>query len=180
MYLHTRPDGTPFYVGKGSGQRSHAFFKNRSKYHKNIVLRYGAGKIGVCVFPCASEQNAFELEVIIIEVLRKAGHSLANLTDGGDGVSGYVFTKDDLAKMSAAHIGKTLPPEQRAKMSASRMGRVVSPETRAKLSKAHMGKKHSVEARANMSLARRGKPRKPWSPETRAKISAAHLKRKKQ
>lgn len=153
VYLHSRPDGSPFYVGKGSKKRSRDFKKNRNKYHGHVVAKYGADRIGVCIFPCDSEKQAFDLEVTIIDVLRKAGFNLTNLTDGGDGVVGCAYTPERLLKMSLSHLGKKLPAAQRAKMSAARMGRVVSAQTRAKISVSHLGKKHTAESRAKMSAS---------------------------
>jgi hypothetical protein len=45
-YLHCRPNGDPFYVGKGcdnSGhsRRSHTFGTGRNKLHKAVVAEHG-------------------------------------------------------------------------------------------------------------------------------------------
>ena len=58
-YLHCKPNGDPFYVGKGCARRSHQLKKRRSLHHQNIVAKYGANNIRVYVFPCFSEQEAF-------------------------------------------------------------------------------------------------------------------------
>lgn len=62
-YLHCKPNGDPFYVGKGcdtgSGRRSHAFGQ-RTKHHKNVVAKYGRDNIKVFVFPCESEAQAHD------------------------------------------------------------------------------------------------------------------------
>lgn len=178
VYLHSRPCGGVFYVGKGSGNRSHDFVKNRNKYYLRTVAKIGRKNVQVSVFPCESESNAFEMEVIIIDVLRSANHRLVNLTDGGDGVRGYAFTDEARAKMSAAQKGKVLTVEHRAKMSASRTGRVHSQETRDRISAANAGKRRapfSEEVRRNMSAALMGRP---VSEETRQRMVQAQLGKK--
>jgi hypothetical protein len=74
------------------------------------------------------------------------------------------------AKMSASHLGKTIPDEQKAKISSALKGRIKSPETCAKLSAVQLGRKKSPEACAKMSASHRGKP---ISKETLAKRSAS-------
>lgn len=86
-YLHCKPNGDPFYVGKGSGKRASNFYK-RNAHHKAIVAKYGKSNIGVYVFCCDSEQEAFADEIHQIAQLRSEGLILANVTNGGDGVSG--------------------------------------------------------------------------------------------
>lgn len=88
-------------------------------------------------------------EIRVIAGMRSAGVRLTNLTDGGEGVVGYVKS-----------------PELRAQMSAIRKGRKMSEEQKAKISTTNRGKKRTAEFCARMS-ARKS------SPETRAKNSAA-------
>lgn len=103
VYLHCKPDGTPFYVGKGHdhekwGKRSHNF-KDRSPHHKNIVAKYGKENIIIEVTPCINEQEALESEVLFILSLRDDGVELCNYTDGGDGVSGGHWKLSDEYKI---------------------------------------------------------------------------------
>lgn len=170
IYVHAKPDGTPFYVGKGSKGRCFDFINNRNRHFHHVVDKYGEKNILVNTYPCSSEQNAFDLEIIFIDLLRWDGAPLVNLTDGGDGVKGYTFTKEARRKMRAAQLGKTLPSEQRAKMSASHLGRRVSAETRAKISAALIGLTRSKVTCAKISLAKKGRP---LSAAHRAAISAA-------
>ena len=111
-YLHCRPDGTPFYVGKGNnrfGKRSHEF-RRRNQYHQHIVSKYGRENILIYIFPCESEEQAFADEAQQIAQLRQAGYSLCNLTDGGEGSSGRVNTETRSAKLKMAWT-----PERKAK-----------------------------------------------------------------
>jgi hypothetical protein len=92
-YIHSKPDGTPFYVGKGRATRAYEFSKSRrTQHHHNIISKYGRDNILVCLFPCKSEQDAFELEIFWIRKLKEQGYPLINLTEGGEGASGREMT----------------------------------------------------------------------------------------
>lgn len=89
VYLHKRPDGSIFYVGKGLRSRAYDFAPSRrTVWHRNIVAKHGRENITVTVIPCASEVEALALERVHIAAARRSGEELANLTDGGEGVSG--------------------------------------------------------------------------------------------
>jgi hypothetical protein len=107
-YVHCRPDGTPFYVGKGSFKRSNIILNKhlRNAYHQNIVKKHGKGSILVGRLECSSEEIAFELEKGLIKCLRNSGASLTNLTDGGEGTSGVKrgsWTEEQRDKMRGAN-----------------------------------------------------------------------------
>lgn len=196
-YLHCKPDGTPFYVGKGHGKRSHEF-RRRNLHHSHVIRKYGRDAIQIFVFQCESEEQAFADESHQIAQLRKDGYDLCNYTDGGEGVSGLVHSDvtrklmseakkgksswnkglprspEHSAKLSAALKGRKIPPEVAAKMSASRLGHECSAETREKIGAANRGKIRSAEVRSRISETQRGRPGRPISDETRAKISAAN------
>lgn len=185
IYIHSRvSDGRVFYVGKGTGRRAYNR-SDRSDYWKNIVNKHGL-KIEI-VARMTSEIDAFEHEKELIRFYRTQGHPLCNLTDGGDGSSGYSHTEQSREKISLTNTGKKRTPEQNkrnsdarigkplkegvgAKISASNKGRVVSAETRAKISSSHVGMKPSKEACEKISRANKGRIR---SPEFKAKIVAA-------
>ena len=196
-YLHCRPDGIPFYVGKGCAgrghsRRSHDFKQNRNQHHRNIVAKHGYENILVYVFPCDSEQQSLADEIQQISQLRRDGYDLCNMTDGGEGISGHQHTIEMRAKIGAASkgnkyaLGYRHSSEARAKISAAGVGRKVlvgkkqSLESIAKRSASLMGrlsgmlgKKHSEETKKKMSEAKKGKPHpttkgKPWTKARRA------------
>ncbi len=89
-YTHSRPDGSVFYVGKGSGRRAWNFTHGRNPHHRSIIKKHGAENIVVTVFPCDNEESAFELERMMI-----AEHpDLANMTEGGEGASGRPISEN--------------------------------------------------------------------------------------
>lgn len=88
-YVHCRPDGRPFYVGKGLPPRSRQLFRSRSAHHANIVNKYGADNIIVRVVKSGlTEETAFDHERTMIECLRDFDIPIVNLTAGGEGFRG--------------------------------------------------------------------------------------------
>jgi hypothetical protein len=174
VYLHCKPDGDPFYVGKGKDGRCREFKSGRNKHHRNTVAKYGAKNIGVFVFPRASEREAFDDEILWIKTLRDAGYQLANYGDGGEGSSGCKFTVERMARQREALRGN-----RNAVGNKNCVGRVLSEETRRKIGASNsghtrwLGRKHSPEARAKISASRTGKKYGPRSAEARARQSAA-------
>lgn len=182
-YLHCKPDGTPFYVGKGADRRSHSN-KSRNKHHKNTTAKYGWENILVYVFPCDSEAQALADEIQQIAQLRREGYGLCNLTDGGEGCSGLVHTfetRRNLANTSAGNRNAAVPcsAKKAARISAALIGSVpwnkgkkVLPEHAANIAAKKRGTKHTAETRAKMSAAHKGKVMshkgKPWSEDRRA------------
>lgn len=84
VYLHLKPSGEVFYVGKGSGKR--AWSRNLRNRHWKYVVAYHGFVVQIHTDKLTEDQ-AFELEIQLIKRYRKAG-KLANVTDGGGGVSG--------------------------------------------------------------------------------------------
>lgn len=109
VYVHKRPDGTPFYVGKGLLRRAYDFAPSRrTEWHKNIVAKYGRDAIEVEAILGLSEREAFEVERNRIAQIRASGIELVNLTDGGEGASGHVSNERQLAALAKGR-GKDRP-----------------------------------------------------------------------
>ena len=155
-YIHAKPDGTPFYVGKGHGRRMLNFTK-RNPHHKNVVAKYGKENILMGKLDCSSEEISFELEKGLIACLRRMSAPLVNRTGGGEGVTGFPLSKEHRAKISALMTG--------------RPGRPRTPEALAKFRATRLGYKASEETKQKMRAAALKKA--PPSDETRAKLSAS-------
>lgn len=109
-YIFKDPDGTPFYVGKGYGRRIR-YLRGRNKqvlgHIRNLEdagLKYLVQKIDV-----KSEEEAFAIEKnLITKYGRKDTGSgcLLNHTDGGEGMSGYIWTEEQRIKLRGNQRGK--------------------------------------------------------------------------
>jgi hypothetical protein len=99
VYIHRRGDNNEvFYVGKGKGNRAYNTV-GRNNYWKNIYKKCGR-KVEL-VEVDISEQSAFDLEMELIKFYRESGHTLANLTNGGEGASGCVRSEESTDKQKA-------------------------------------------------------------------------------
>lgn len=98
-YLHARPTGAVFYVGKGRAKRALSL-SARNPYHGSIIQKYKKENIIVRFIECSNEETAFELEKGLIKCFRKMGSRLANITNGGEGTSGLVHSLETKAKIS--------------------------------------------------------------------------------
>lgn len=171
IYLHCKPNGDPFYVGKGFGYRSHKF-SIRNLHHKRIVAKCGGkANIEVLVFARASEKEAFDDEVAWIHVLREAGYELANKTNGGDGIQGFRHSAETRAKQAISASGRKHSPESIARMTVN--NKAGTAEVRAKLSIAHKGKTLTDDHRKRISDSLKGRPGIPLTEESKAKIRLA-------
>lgn len=182
-YAFLRADGSPYYVGKGKGNRawtrSAQCARRHPKDHSQILIL----KKGL------TEEEAFRHEKYMIAIFgrKDAGTGiLRNMTDGGDGVSGFTHSEKTRAAIAKAVKGEKNPffgrrhdAETRARIGQAHRGKSLSTEHRVKLLKAIRGKPLSKEHRAKIAEANRGKQSgekhplfgKPRSEETRAKIS---------
>lgn len=110
-YLYRDIDGTPIYVGKGKGNRAWNHFQASVKTHLGFLLRKRLRE-GIRIDPeinyHVSEEVALATEVQQIlffgRVDLKTG-TLFNLTDGGDGTSGCIWTDERRAKTIASLNG---------------------------------------------------------------------------
>jgi len=147
VYEHIRNDtGDVFYIGKGKGYRATASGKeHRSEYWHRIVKK-AKGFTVRYVCKNIEEELAFLIEVERIDQLRKRGIKLCNMTDGGDGLSGLLFTMEHRRKIGNAHRGKKISLETRSKISSSvkSSGFKHTSEMLKKMSEAHKGKKRAL------------------------------------
>jgi hypothetical protein len=172
-YAYLREDRTPYYIGKGQGNR----ISNRKK--TDIKSPKDKSRV-IFLKQNLTETEAFRHEIYMIAIFGRKDLGtgiLHNRTDGGDGCSGLVHSPETKAKLSVANkgenhpfYGKTHSPETRAKLSAIQKGKTHSPETLAKMSAVQKGKTHSPETKAKISSSSKGKT---FSSETREKISSA-------
>jgi group I intron endonuclease len=93
-----------------------------------------------------------------------------NVTEGGEGMNGYIMPESHREAIRARVSGVPKTPEHRAKLALARTGLQASAETKAKMSLARRGKPHSPEWVRRQALTTIGRPK---SAEHRAKLSVA-------
>ena len=171
VYIHKKPDGTPFYVGKGTGNRAYQFSK-RSNWHKNIVVKYGKENIIIEIINCFDESQAFDLEKIYIKQFKFSGVTLVNLTDGGEGVAGLIRGKPS--------------DEHRRKNADTKRGKIQSEETKRKRSDALKGRKREfteehlqkIKEFNKTKIGNQNRKGKKHTEEAKEKNRQAHLGKK--
>ena len=154
-YAFLREDRTPYYIGKGKGNRAYRRRKTDIKPPKDksriLILKNNL-----------TEEEAFRHEVYMIAVFGRKDLGtgiLHNRTDGGEGVSGLSHSEKTRRKMSEAQKGKTLSEETKRKMSEAKkgnkhmLGKTLSEETKRKISEAQKGRTHSEETKIRISEA---------------------------
>lgn len=159
VYEHIRLDtNTVFYVGKGKGRRCFEA-RRRNQHWKRVVAKAGGFDIRVVVDKI-DEELAFLAEQELILKLKAQGASLTNLTDGGEGSSGYRHTDNARTKFSETmtrtmETYKHIVRERQLgeNNSAKKLG------VGDKISKALRGRKLSSERKAKSSLPRGKNPK---------------------
>ena len=120
-YAYLREDRTPYYIGKGKGNRAYKKGKSEIGKPKNkskiIFLKRNL-----------TEQEAFKHEIYMIAVFGRKDLGtgiLRNKTDGGDGISGNItkpHSEETKRKIGEANKGRTHSNETKRKLSEIRKG----------------------------------------------------------
>ncbi len=152
----------PFYVGKGKGERLNNHTSNRELNRKCIktskikkLLKENLEPISFKIKVNLLEEKAFEEETKIIILIGRKDlglGTLTNMTNGGEGASGYVPTEESKKKHSERmkkRTGWTHTEETKQKMSLSGKGKPSELK----------GKIYTEEEKAVLYETRRNKPK---------------------
>lgn len=178
-YLHRRQsDNSPFYVGKGAGNRAHRTNHRNPHWHRT-VKKYGL--VVEIVAKWNTEHEALEHEKFLIHCFRDMGHRLVNLSNGGEGQSGWVPSEETRKRISLAKTGKPSPKRgiplsesARLKMADTKRGQKLTDAHKAKISASSKGRPKTEEHKRKISEGNKGRV---VSDETKRKISEAHKRR---
>lgn len=160
-YIHFRKDdGKPFYIGKGKKSR-HLVKSKRNNHWNNVVAKHGFKSEILCRWD--TEQEALEHEKLLIECFRDMKIELVNMTDGGEGTSGWIPSdswrkrKSDAQKLN--FINPMLSQASREKRKKTITGRELSESHKANIGKASTGNKsrsglkNTIESNAKRSAS---------------------------
>jgi group I intron endonuclease len=141
----------------------------RALYH--AMRKYGANAFTIEALAEAHNRAELqELERTFIVKLGTRAPAGYNMTEGGEGSAGLVFTEERNAKVSAGNKGRVKSPEERAKLSAAGKTRGVPRSTIEAGAAACRGVPLSEERRQQISAAMTGRT---VNPEAVAKTRAA-------
>ena len=160
VYLYLREDGTPYYVGKGKDKRAWA------KHNLNIP---NDERRIIFVATKLLEHEAFILEIRLIQMYGRKDIKtgiLRNITDGGEGTSGWVPTDENKKNISESKIGtnkgltyEEIYGEEKAKELRKRRSESMSKTRKKQVSESKpnpmLGKKQSQSVIDAIKLARK-------------------------
>ena len=168
VYIDYKPDGTPFYVGKGTSGRIKSI--ERNKWHSNVCKKHPTWYR--TIVETASDELCKEFEIFLISIIGRKDlglGTLVNLTDGGEGMLNP--SKETREKLSASSRSRVRTEEWRKNQSKSLKGRKCTPEQIAAMSIARTGKPQSKESCLKRSLSMKGKNSRPMSESQKLQIS---------
>lgn len=104
VYAYLRKDGTPYYIGKGSGNRAYKH-SNTDKIHPPIDV---SNIVFLKENISETEAFAYEKQMISHYGRKDLGTGiLRNMTNGGEGTAGYKHTSEFRKRISSAQKGNT-------------------------------------------------------------------------
>jgi hypothetical protein len=143
-YAYLREDRTPYYIGKGHGNRAY-------KREKTEVIKLPKDKSRIIFLKQnLTEEEAFKHEVYMISLFGRKDLGtgiLYNRTDGGEGGSGAIRSEETKIRISKSRKGKYVGKDNH------NYGKSFSEETRKKLSEA---KKDIYVGKNNPNYGKRG------------------------
>lgn len=174
LYILNFPNGKS-YIGISKWGAQKRFAKHcesvrcGSKFAAhNAIRKFGPENTAVKTLVIADWPYLKALEKQAIAAFSTKAPDGYNMTDGGDGTIGHIHSAESRLRMSAAHIGKPLPPETKAKMSLAAKGKPKTKEHAANIGASRKGTQLSTEHRKKISVAHTGKR---LTPEQRERIS---------
>lgn len=171
VYGEYKFDYEPFYVGKGSNDRSHRIHSHYGKYTQykiNKIEKSGFIPIIIKQYNLISENDAFIFESKMINDIgrsdKKSG-PLCNHTNGGGGITGYKHTDETKEKIRITSLGRKHTEKTKKRLSilnklitgekTSMYGKHHTEETKEKIRNSNIGKCRSDSFKYKNAIAHR-------------------------
>ena len=162
VYMYLDLDNVPFYIGKGKGKRyyvsGHLHKNNTNFFLKNKIRKVGTKNVKIhFLHENITEEEAFRQEKYWIKYYgrRDLGTgTLCNLTDGGEGESGRIFSDEHKQKISVGNRGKKVSDKVKQKMSKAAKGRIILDGVRQKISNSMKGEKNPMYGKPGYWIGR--------------------------
>lgn len=190
VYAYFDPcDDLPFYVGKGHGDRDVQHFrphelKKPYPFYRKLrkMLAQGVQPLVVRLAEQIGEPEAFVLESFLILALGRRNDPLNpgplwNLTDGGEGASGYVCSEEIRLRISAGKKGKKNSESHNRNIAAARSRMKCSEATKQKIAAQHRGMKATEKARQHMRDAQNSEAAKQRHARQRGRSATEEARR---
>jgi len=140
-YAHNKPNGSIFYIGKGTEPRAHSSAGRNIVWKRTVKKHNGFGVQILAKW--ATEQEAFDHEIFLIDTFRQMGVQLANIAEGGMGSAGFRHTDKHKASKRKMMFERNpmSNPVMREKQKLALSAAMKRPEVRQRQSAARIGKK---------------------------------------
>jgi hypothetical protein len=171
----------PFYVGKGKNKRAWLL-----KRHPDKMLQRKLNKFTPIILLTKnkfSEVLALKIESALISKIGRSDLKegpLANLTNGGEGTSGYIMTEDHKNKIIKSRKGYKHSEETKRKIGESNKGKIISEEQKKNQSnkmkgrQSRLGKHHTEETKNKLSVINTGKKHTELSRKKMSDVKMGH------
>jgi len=188
VYLITNKINGKKYVGQTTKTLEQRWFDHINvrkrpscSYLHSAINKHGPENFEIKTLVIVGTKWEMDLyESGMIKALNTKAPNGYNLTDGGDGCQGYVFTEEQRRKVSSVQMGRKMSDLSRQKLLERNKGNKFSSgvkmteEHRLRLLKINKEREQSKEERAKRSLAQIGRKH---TEETKQKISDAAKRR---
>ena len=152
IYQHRSADTNEiFYVGKGKDKRF-CDKNKRGRYWKHYVAKHGF--VPEIIKDGLDEELAFLAEIECIDAYKRRGIKLINLTNGGEGCSGYSMkhSEEQKSKWSVERKGTPSPRKgvklldsTKEKISLARVGKLLSESHKDAISNGLRGNRNTAK-----------------------------------
>lgn len=177
IYQHRKADTNEiFYVGKGKGNRINGLH-GRNNYWKNTVKKHNF--VAEKILENLDEELALLAEIEIIDLYKKRGIKLVNLTNGGEGTSGFSYIRTEKTRKKLSETKKGSPGRFKSEHFTEKMRNAIIESNKKRKGictnqSSFLGKCHTEEHKEYM---RQKMKNRVFSEETRLKMSLAQKNR---